>query len=83
LLKEYGGSAVGGGGHGTNAKQNRTVTKKSIASGPDASTSSPTVNGTPQKDNEPKEPMGELVDASGPLAIDFLVTVLFCFALVP
>ena len=63
LLKEYGGSAVGGGGHGTSAKQNRTVTKKSIASGPDASTSSPTINGTPQKDNEPKEPMVQPVQA--------------------
>ena len=70
LLKEYGGSAVGGGGHGSNAKQNKTVTtKKSIASGPDVSTSSPTVNGTPPKDNEPKEPMVEPVQAKD-LTID-------------
>ena len=49
LLKEY--SAVGGGGHGQNAKANKN---KSIASGPDSSNLSPTVNKTPQQDDKPK-----------------------------
>ena len=63
LLKEYGGSAVGGGGHGANAKANKITKTTSIASGPDVSKGSPTVNGTPQKDNEPKEPMVQPVQA--------------------
>ena len=52
FLKEYG--AVGGGGHGAVAKQNKA--NKSVADGPSKATQSPTVNGpTPNTDNKQPE----------------------------
>ena len=65
LLKEYGassgGGAVGGGGHGASAKANKS--KKSIASGPDVSTASPTVTGQPAQKPQQAGPSTNQVKA--------------------